>query len=72
VLVHDRFDGQRWTGSTLPPADRNDPRAITDGEPPAAPGGASQLWLNEPSGLPAVPWSGQVKRQLIKYNSLTL
>ncbi|MCX5948075.1 MAG: DUF3488 and transglutaminase-like domain-containing protein [Cyanobacteria bacterium] len=59
VLVHDRFDGQRWSGSTLPPADRNDRRAIAAGEPPAAPGGASQLWLNEPSGLPAVPWSGR-------------
>lgn len=58
VLVHDRFDGGRLTGSTAPPADRDDPRAIADGEAPLPRPVASQLWLNEPSGLAAVPWSG--------------
>ncbi len=57
VLVHDRFDGVRWTGSTAPPAGANDPRAISEAAPPTA--AASQLWLNEASGLAAVPWSGR-------------
>ncbi|MEI7667218.1 MAG: transglutaminaseTgpA domain-containing protein, partial [Synechococcaceae cyanobacterium ELA263] len=57
VLVHDRFDGVRWSGSTAPPADSNDPRAIAANAPPTA--AASQLWLNEASGLAAVPWSGR-------------
>lgn len=59
VLVHDRFDGQRWTGSTAPPADHNDPRAIAEAGPAGPLPAASQLWLDEPSGLAAVPWSGR-------------
>ena len=57
VLVHDRFDGQRWTSSTAPAAEPNDPRQRSDSTPAAA--GATQLWLTEPSNLVAVPWSGR-------------
>lgn len=58
VLVHDRFDGRRWRSSappfTRPAAGQPAPPA----PPPAAPGEGLQLWLVEPSGLSAVPWSG--------------
>ncbi len=57
VLVHDRFEGHRWTGSTAAPAEPNDPRQGSANPPATA--AATQLWLNEASGLPAVPWSGR-------------
>ena len=59
VLVHEGFDGSRW--SSL--ARRSARAAGETGAPDEAPGDTSgpilQLWLNEPSGLGAVPWSGE-------------
>ncbi len=58
ALVHERFDGRRWRSTApqfaRPPAGQPAPQA----PPPAAPGEGIQLWLIEPSGLAAVPWSG--------------
>ena len=52
VLVHDRFDGRAWSTSLNTPDSRSP-------APPLPPGrGSSQLWLDQPSGLPAVPWRG--------------
>ena len=50
VLVHQRFDGHGWSGTTPPalikvPEDRG--------------GAVIERWLVEPSGLPWRPWSGQ-------------
>ncbi len=61
VLVHDRFDGRRWSGAT---EEGNAPAAASGEEPTAgepAPAGLrpSQIWLEEPSGLATVPWSGR-------------
>ncbi|MEA5416455.1 transglutaminase TgpA family protein [Synechococcus sp. BA-132 BA5] len=56
VLVHERFDGRRWR-SAAPPFARPGAGQPTP-PPPAAPGEGIQLWLIEPSGLSAVPWSG--------------
>lgn len=51
VLVHERFDGRSWSGAEpLRP-----PRATSE----AAAGGSPQIWLDEPSGLATVPWSGR-------------
>ena len=54
VLVHDRFDGRRWTVS-------EEPQTVPHGggERGAEPGRIQELWLEEPSGLEAVPWSGE-------------
>lgn len=57
VLVHDRFDGRRWR-SRSPQEERLTPVLPGPPPPPAAPGEGIQLWLIEPSGLAAVPWSG--------------
>ncbi|MCT0208781.1 DUF3488 and transglutaminase-like domain-containing protein [Synechococcus sp. CS-1332] len=58
VLVHERFDGRRWRSAAprlpRPPAGQPTPPP----PPPATPGEGIQLWLIEPSGLSAVPWSG--------------
>ncbi|MFM7362327.1 MAG: DUF3488 and DUF4129 domain-containing transglutaminase family protein [Cyanobium sp.] len=63
VLAHDRFDGRAWSGS-LGDADGWSPaqRAAMLLPPmPAPPAGqgSPQLWLDQPSGLHAVPWSGR-------------
>ena len=57
VLVHERFDGRSWR-STAPPFARPPAGQPAPPPPPAAPGEGIQLWLIEPSGLAAVPWSG--------------
>ncbi|MEB3323651.1 MAG: transglutaminaseTgpA domain-containing protein, partial [Synechococcaceae cyanobacterium] len=49
VLVHDRFDGRRWTIA-------EEPGTVARGVEPAR---ILELWLEEPSGLEAVPWSGE-------------
>ncbi|WP_216902189.1 DUF3488 and DUF4129 domain-containing transglutaminase family protein [Synechococcus sp. CCY 9618] len=58
VLVHERFDGQSWRSTTprigIPPA-----ALPVEAPQPARPGEGIQLWLTEPSGLAAVPWSGR-------------
>jgi hypothetical protein len=58
VLVHERFDGRSWRSNApqfpRPPAGQ----PTSPPPPPAAPGEGLQLWLVEPSGLAAVPWSG--------------
>ncbi len=58
VLVHERFDGRRWRSAVprfpRPPAGQS----AAPPPPPAAPQEGIQLWLIEPSGLAAVPWSG--------------
>jgi transglutaminase-like putative cysteine protease len=52
VLVHERFDGRSWSpDDDLRPSPRTAPAA-------AAAGGSPQIWLEEASGLPAVPWGG--------------
>lgn len=62
VLVHDRFDGRAWSGSLgdpdgWSPAQRDG--VLLPPAPPPPPGrGSPQLWLDQPSGLPAVPWRG--------------
>lgn len=51
VLVLDRFDGRRWSRGPLPqpaPAPRNQAPALAP----------EQLWIAEPSPLPALPWGG--------------
>ena len=61
VLVHDRFDGRRWTGATeegnVAPAGPGE----GEGAGATAPQGLrlAQVWVEEPSGLAVVPWSGQ-------------
>lgn len=61
VLVHQRFDGQAWSsaqgeGTGWSMALR-DARLLPAAPPP--PGmGSPQLWLDQPSGLDAVPWQG--------------
>ncbi len=57
VLVHERFDGRSWR-STAPPFARPPAGQPAPPPPPAAPVEGIQLWLIEPSGLAAVPWSG--------------
>lgn len=57
VLVHERFDGRSWR-SAAPSFTRPAVGQPTPPPPPAAPGEGIQLWLIEPSGLAAVPWSG--------------
>ena len=58
VLVHERFDGRRWR-STAPRFARPTGGQPTPPPPaPATPEEGIQLWLIEPSGLSAVPWSG--------------
>ena len=62
VLVHQRFDGERWTsGATGQPSSpggsgwpaTNNPTTAS----PAA-GDGVELWLSEASGLASVPWGG--------------
>jgi transglutaminase-like putative cysteine protease len=59
VLVHDRFDGEGWT--VREPRDGRPgggPERLREGAPAtAAP--AEELWLAEPSGVAALPWSGR-------------
>jgi transglutaminase-like putative cysteine protease len=58
VLVHERFDGQSWRST--PPQGAIAPADTAGGPtPPARAGEGIQLWLTEPSGLAAVPWSGR-------------
>ncbi len=58
VLVHERFDGQTWRSS--PPRAGFPPDATSSVPPaPARLEDGIQLWLTEPSGLAAVPWSGR-------------
>ncbi|MEB3199722.1 MAG: DUF3488 and transglutaminase-like domain-containing protein [Synechococcaceae cyanobacterium] len=68
VLVHDRFDGVRWSSDAHSEAALLRDRELLAGQPAgaAADSGAAavgatptQLWLDEPSGLPTVPWSGE-------------
>jgi transglutaminase-like putative cysteine protease len=70
VLVHEGFDGERWTARAAAPtagAPDGDPAGDPAGAGPPAggetplapvPGGATELWLSEPSGLTPVPWGG--------------
>ncbi len=52
VLVHDRFDGRRWTITA-------EPEPVPRGRDERGGGGRIlELWLEEPSGLDSVPWSG--------------
>jgi transglutaminase-like putative cysteine protease len=55
VLVHDRFDGRAWSSSGGEP-DRGPP--ARPGTGPVAARGSPRLWLDQPSGLSAVPWRG--------------
>lgn len=57
VLVHERFDGRSWR-SAAPSFPRPAAGQPAPPPPPAALGEGIQLWLIEPSGLAAVPWSG--------------
>ncbi|MBD2424003.1 transglutaminaseTgpA domain-containing protein [Cyanobium sp. FACHB-13342] len=56
VIVHERFDGRRWSRldepakATVPPA--NAPSSAADQA------GPSQVWLVEPSPVHALPWAG--------------
>jgi protein-glutamine gamma-glutamyltransferase len=58
VLVHSRFDGQRWLREPDAESGRVDanrpPAAALPGPTPAR----DQVWLVEPSRFTAVPWSG--------------
>ncbi len=54
VVVHERFDGQRWF-QLPPPAKPTQPQ--TGG--PSGRSGASQVWLVEPSPVQALPWAGR-------------
>jgi transglutaminase-like putative cysteine protease len=62
VLVHERFDGRAWssglgdgTGWSMALRDAR----LLPAAPPPPPGvGTPQLWLDQPSGLDAVPWQG--------------
>ena len=68
VLVHERFDGERWSsadtrsggatraGATLASGGTAPPSAAGSAE--GASSGPLQIWLSEASGLDAVPWSG--------------
>ncbi len=57
VLVHERFDGRSWQAT---PYQEGGPESRTTSPAPTArPGEGIQLWLTEPSGLAAVPWSGR-------------
>ncbi|WP_233134064.1 DUF3488 and transglutaminase-like domain-containing protein [Synechococcus sp. BO 8801] len=58
VLVHERFDGRSWRSAAPTFARPAVGQATPPPPPPAAPGEGIQLWLIEPSGLAAVPWSG--------------
>ncbi|MBW4531729.1 MAG: DUF3488 and transglutaminase-like domain-containing protein [Aphanothece saxicola GSE-SYN-MK-01-06B] len=58
VLVHERFDGRRWRSAAPPFARPAAGQPTPPAPPPAAPEEGIQLWLIEPSGLSAVPWSG--------------
>jgi transglutaminase-like putative cysteine protease len=55
VLVHDRYAAGRWVAAREP--ERPPPSPPASGEPEGT--GFSELWLEEPSGLKAVPWSGR-------------
>jgi transglutaminase-like putative cysteine protease len=58
VLVHERFDGSRWSSlarRSLPAAGAEETLGEAAGQSDLP---ILQLWLNEPSGLGAVPWSG--------------
>ena len=66
VLVHERFDGRRW--SAAEPRRPTGPLFSQPLPAPALPAGSPatgspQLWLVEPSGLPPVPWSGRGQPQ---------
>ncbi len=57
VLVHERFDGERWLSD--PPRPGRSPALSAPAPAGGSGAGPIQLWLTEPSGLVAVPWSGQ-------------
>jgi transglutaminase-like putative cysteine protease len=56
VLVHPRFDGQRWQRELEAESGRLEPARPLP--PAAAAAGRDQVWLVEPSRFTAVPWSG--------------
>lgn len=73
VLVHERFDGERWTSSAA--AQSGSPGgsgwpATTNAAAPPAPGDGVELWLSEASGLTSVSWggSGQPLGQELRVN----
>jgi transglutaminase-like putative cysteine protease len=54
VLVHEAFDGERWTARPEDPYEEQlGWRQAREGEGPV-----SQVWLSEPSPLTQVPWNG--------------
>ncbi|MEB3168274.1 MAG: DUF3488 and transglutaminase-like domain-containing protein [Synechococcaceae cyanobacterium] len=57
VLVHERFDGRSWSRE-----ERRAKAAMSEQGPelvtPLPRQGRAQIWLDEPSGLATVPWSG--------------
>ena len=73
VLVHERFDGERWNSSASAqpgsPAGSGWP-ATNNAAAPPAPGDGVELWLSEASGLASVPWggSGQPLGQELRVN----
>ena len=55
MLVHDRFDGRRWSAPPPQPAagwTSSGNRSPTDA------GNLLQIWIHEASGLAALPWGG--------------
>ncbi len=61
VLVHPRFDGQRWwrdSDADTMPAEATSQR---DWSAASGPPQREQIWLVEPSPFTAVPWSGNAR-----------
>jgi len=56
VIVHERFDGQRW--SRLDQPSRSGSNRLANPEAPASPTSPSQVWLVEPSPVTPLPWAG--------------
>lgn len=58
VIVHERFDGQRWRWLDPTAADGRPAESPPAGAPSRS-NGASQVWLVEPSPINALPWAGR-------------
>ena len=55
VLVHDRFDGRRWSAPQPQPAAG---WTSSGNRSPTGTGNLLQIWIHEASGLAALPWGG--------------